>query len=128
MEELAAKDVDTMTAGEAVKAGVRGTRGVWRKTDEGACPHGGRLLVPTPCHLAASWGREDLGPSRRQMWYRKPLSVGGSQGLSGAGGCALLEEGSQLRFTRERARARGLGWRRPGLEAVGHCWRLAGSV
>ena len=128
VEELAAKDVDTMTAGEAVKAGVRGTRGVWRKTDEGACPHGRRLLVPTPGHLAASWGREDLGPSRRQMWYRKPLSVGGSQGLSGAGGCALLEEGSQLRCTRERARARGLGWRRPGLEAVGHCWRLAGSV
>lgn len=123
VEELAAKDVDTMTAGEAAKVGVRGTRGVWRGTDGGGCPHSGWLLVPTPCHLAASWGREDLGPHRRQTWYRKALSVGGSRGLSGAGGCALLEEGVSAVVHRGTCRSSG-----PGLEEVGHCWRLAGSA
>lgn len=91
VEELAAKDVDTMTAGEAVKVGVQGTRGVWRGTDGGACQHGGRLLVPTHATL---WSRGAGRTSARAGGRRTERpSASEAPGAPWTGGCVLLEEG-----------------------------------
>ena len=49
-------------------------------------------------------------------------------GPLGQGAACCWRKGSQLCCTRERAGARGLGRRRPGLEAVGRCRGLAGAA
>lgn len=94
VEELAAKDVDTMTAGEAVKVGVRGTQG-------GGVSGGDRRRVlstrrapagANSCHLVVSWGREDLARAGGRCGTERP-SASEAPGASWAGGCVLLEEG-----------------------------------
>ena len=79
------------------------------------------------CHLVVSWGREDLARAGGRCGTERP-SASEAPGASWTWGCVLLEEGVSAVVHEGRTGAWGLGWRRPGLEAVGHCRRLAGAA